>query len=86
MEEVDSGAEGLGPIEVTLSSVAGVVGVSFIRLIGKIRGKKISFLVDSGTTHNFFVCSGKVGFSTKRVEILASHYCCWGEVIWGLLL
>lgn len=33
--------------------MAGVVGIISIQLIGKILGKEVSFLGDSGETHNF---------------------------------
>lgn len=49
--EVDMGPQ--PPIELSTHLMAGVVGVSSIRLIGKIKGKEVSFLVDSGATHNF---------------------------------
>lgn len=35
------------PIELSANLMAGVVGISSIRLIGKIKGKEVSFLVDS---------------------------------------
>lgn len=41
------------PIELSANSVADVVGVSSIHLKGKIIGKEVSFLVDTGATHNF---------------------------------
>lgn len=38
---------------ITLNSLAGVVGVSSIILVGKIEDKEVSFLVDTGVIHNF---------------------------------
>lgn len=33
--------------------MSGVVGLSSIRLAGKILGKEVDFLMDTGATHNF---------------------------------
>lgn len=47
VEEVDDSPE------IIINSMAGVIGVNSIRLIGKIQGKEVTFLVDIGATHNF---------------------------------
>lgn len=36
------------PMEITLNSMTGLLGVSSIRLVGRINGKEVSFLVDYG--------------------------------------
>lgn len=41
-----------GPLEISFNAIAGVLGVSSIRLVEKINGKEASFLV-AGATHNF---------------------------------
>lgn len=50
-EEQEKG-EPQSPIELSANLMTGVMGVSSIRLIGKIMEKEVSFLVDSGATHN----------------------------------
>lgn len=51
MEEIVE--EELKPLELSLNAIEGVVGISSIRLIGKVSGKQVGFLVDTGATHNF---------------------------------
>lgn len=34
------------PMEITLNAMTGLLGVSSIRLVGRINGKEVSFLVD----------------------------------------
>lgn len=43
VEEVDDSPE----------IIINLIGVNSIRLIGKIQGKEVTFLVDIGATHNF---------------------------------
>lgn len=40
-------------IGLSANSLAGVIGVSSIRLIGRMAGKDVSFLTNTGATHNF---------------------------------
>lgn len=77
---MDSGAEEPKPIEVTLNSIAEVVGVSSIRLVGKIRGKEVSYLVDMGYPQ---FCrspySRKIGFTSREIGCFPSNNCRWRE-------
>lgn len=41
------------PIEIYANAMAGVLGVNAIRLVGRIMGKEVGFLVDTEATHNF---------------------------------
>lgn len=52
LEEVIEEEE-LKPLQLSLNAIEGVVGISFVRLIGNVNGKQVGFLVDMGATHNF---------------------------------
>lgn len=41
------------PISLTLNAVKGIVGVSALYLVGKVKGREARFLADTGATHNF---------------------------------
>lgn len=45
--------EELKPVKLSLNAMEGVVGVNSIRLIGRVNGKQVGFLVDTKATHNF---------------------------------
>lgn len=68
-EEEESG-EPRPPIELSANLMAGVLGVSSIRLIGKILGKEVSLLVDSGATHNFIdpATAKRIGLPLQAVN------------------
>lgn len=45
--------EELKPLHLSLNAIEGTVGISSIRLIGKVNGNQVGFLVDTDATHNF---------------------------------
>lgn len=57
-------------LSITLNSLTRVVGISSIRLIGKINGREVSFLVDSKATHNFVapLTAKRIGLQLKEVD------------------
>lgn len=56
----------------SVNSLIGVVGVSSIQLVGKILGKEVSFLVDTGATHNFIdpTTTRRVGLQPQGMNAL----------------
>nr|ABD78322.1 polyprotein [Primula vulgaris] len=52
VEEIDENIVGENA-EITLQAITGVTNSTSIRFVGKLKGQKVSILVDSGSTHNF---------------------------------
>lgn len=55
-------------VALSASLMAGIVGVRSMRLIGKIQGKELNFLVDLGAMHNFIDST-----MAKRIRLLLQY-------------
>ncbi|KAL4278717.1 hypothetical protein GQ457_03G025020 [Hibiscus cannabinus] len=57
------------PLEISMNALTGCVGYSTIRLPGSIKGRPLSILVDSGSTHSFVTAS----WAKEGVELIQTH-------------
>lgn len=57
-------------LSITLNALMGTTGISSIRLIGKINGKEVSFLLDSEATLNFIdpLTAKRIGLQLKEID------------------
>ncbi|KAL4339801.1 hypothetical protein GQ457_08G022490 [Hibiscus cannabinus] len=56
-------------LEISINALTGCVGSSTIRIPGSIKGKSLSILIDTGSTHSFTT----TGWAKEGVELLQTH-------------
>ncbi|KAL4310839.1 hypothetical protein GQ457_01G000630 [Hibiscus cannabinus] len=56
-------------LEISINALTGCVGSSTIRIPGSIKGKSLSILIDTGSTHSFVTA----GWAKEGLELLQTH-------------
>ncbi|KAL4281913.1 hypothetical protein GQ457_03G031000 [Hibiscus cannabinus] len=69
MEEMPTGNNIEGELEISINALTGSVGHSTLRIQGTIRGKPLNILVDSGSTHSFVTNS----WAKEGLEVIATN-------------
>ncbi|KAK8983583.1 hypothetical protein V6N11_073987 [Hibiscus sabdariffa] len=66
---VTTNEEVTDPLEISMNALTGCVGYNTIRIPGSIKGRPLSILVDSESTHSFVTA----GWAKEGVELIQTH-------------